>query len=385
MFCDNNVENQELLGKKDKGQCLDGKNKPIWYSKKEIKSISFELCQMPEINDSVMAEMTEAYTGFTEFNMTGIELESFKFDGLHLAKHLIRFLARTNKLKKFPDISPTELLLSLQDKLLNVAFVDVSWNQIVEINPTGFNAMPKLEHLDLSFNKIDKLPDAAFKSLLNMKLLNLSNNAIADVPADLFADSCKLTSIDFSFNNISELAVSAFVRVHNLNILNLSRNKLTDIPIGVFSFQIKLRELDLSGNLLKILDFDLFLPSMPYLNVLLLAQNNLTTIDGFTNMLFPKLKRISLAQNKFNCDYLGKFMRSINWDDLGVDDPDSNLVPLDNEMNIRGIRCFNRTSVSDEIFNDDDLRKLIKMGLLTFQGIMLLFILGFVAAITWKI
>lgn len=97
----------------------------------------------------------------------------------------------------------------------------------------------------------------------------------------------------------------------------MSQNELTDIPIGIFSFQIKLGKLDLSQNLLKILSFDLFLPSIPYLNILLLAQ-----------------KRISLAPIKLNCDYLRKFMRSINWNDLEVDNPDPNLLSLDNEMNV---------------------------------------------------
>lgn len=62
--------------------------------------------------------------------------------------------ARTfsTQMTKVPDVSPIEL--SLREKLLlNVAFVDVSWNQFVEINPIGFNVMPKLEHLDLAFNQ----------------------------------------------------------------------------------------------------------------------------------------------------------------------------------------------------------------------------------------
>lgn len=65
---------------------------------------------------------------------------SSNFYGLHLARNLITSLARTNKLIKFPDIAATDL--SLREKLLNVAFVDLPWNQIVKIDLPVFVVMP---------------------------------------------------------------------------------------------------------------------------------------------------------------------------------------------------------------------------------------------------
>jgi Leucine-rich repeat (LRR) protein len=50
--------------------------------------------------------------------------------------------------------------------------------------PDELLTIEKLEHLDLSFNQIEDLPEG-IGNLINLKFLNLSNNLLNKSPADM--------------------------------------------------------------------------------------------------------------------------------------------------------------------------------------------------------
>ncbi|XP_037052372.1 toll-like receptor 6 [Bradysia coprophila] len=135
-----------------------------------------------------------------------------------------------------------------------------------------------LAHLDLSKNEIQNLDADVFESLTRLVLLDLSNNLI------------------HNFNN------NTFVNLVNLNYLNLSSNALSEIKTGSFATLFHLEILDLSNNKLKTLDVNI-LPSrlVRKLNWFSIANNQLRELTGFTSSRLPNIRIIGVDSNKFSC------------------------------------------------------------------------------------
>lgn len=68
----------------------------------------------------------------------------------------------------------------------------------IELNPR--NTFDFLQHLDLSFNYIQKEAISALKHIPELRELFLTNNELTELPADL-CDCVKLQTLDISDNN----------------------------------------------------------------------------------------------------------------------------------------------------------------------------------------
>ena len=90
--------------------------------------------------------------------------------------------------------------------------------------------LPHLTVLNLSHNKISKIPDSLF-GFIHLRLLDLSFNKIDNVPStiSLFHD---LRKLDLSHNEISKIP-SSISNLKRLEKLNVSHNKLEHLPLSL--------------------------------------------------------------------------------------------------------------------------------------------------------
>lgn len=275
------------------------------YDYKDVLNINFQNCLFRDIDIKIIQTIKKSIN-LREFNISDVGLVNITIENLQ----------------------------SLPIKRFNA-----SHNQLTAIPTRLFEIAERLRVVDFSFNAIEQVPSNTFINASNMESLDLTNNHLNLLGDHLFDSVRNLEYLSLSYNPIGNLKVDTFAYLTKLKHLNLRRTNISNIMLGTFSFQPELISLDLSENSLKSLNFDIFLPSMRHLRSLNLDDNQLLSLSGFTNALFPKLRLLGIQNNEFLCSYLGVFMKSVNWDKIEIA-VDPNAVDPQ-KPNIRGINCDN--------------------------------------------
>ena len=112
--------------------------------------------------------------------------------------------------------------------------MNLSKNELSQIDKSIFYGLQKLELLDLSYNKIEKVPNYAFQHLTVLKELNLNYNKISTIEDNSFHGVGLLFKLSLGKNALSEVPKKA---------LQLMRHDNSDHQ--------SLSKLDLSGNNIK--------------------------------------------------------------------------------------------------------------------------------------
>ncbi|XP_038650857.1 leucine-rich repeat-containing protein 52-like [Scyliorhinus canicula] len=108
---------------------------------------------------------------------------------------------------------------------LDTRHLDLSSNDIAEINSLQLSLLSDLVHLDCSHNKISEISELHFLSIV------------------------KLVYLDLSHNRLRILVESTFAPLTNLVILKLNDNKdLNQLDDGVLATNVGLQEIDLRNN-----------------------------------------------------------------------------------------------------------------------------------------
>uniref|UniRef100_A0A8C8J8X5 Uncharacterized protein n=1 Tax=Oncorhynchus tshawytscha TaxID=74940 RepID=A0A8C8J8X5_ONCTS len=118
------------------------------------------------------------------------------------------------------------------------------------------NYSQTITKLILSNNLIDLSSDdeAALKNYSNLIELHLDGNWLTDLPGKLFEAMSKLEVLNLSHNNISRVEPKALAGLVNLRELDLSYNRLQSLPLHLLDDLKKLSILRLGGNTLQELD-----------------------------------------------------------------------------------------------------------------------------------
>ena len=107
--------------------------------------------------------------------------------------------------------------------LPNIRSLDLSHNQINELQLILFDNLPKLEYLYLDYNQIQKLELGLFDNLSNLNTLRLNNNNIVTLQQDLFKNLSLLDELRLDNNQISGIENTPYIfsNLLNLEILQL--------------------------------------------------------------------------------------------------------------------------------------------------------------------
>ncbi|EDS33255.1 conserved hypothetical protein [Culex quinquefasciatus] len=166
-----------------------------------------------------------------------------------------------------------------------------------------------------------------FSGLKLLEAICLSKNKIKKMsvfPAVL----PRLERLDISYNKLEIVNMSHFNSFPNLETINLARNRIIEISSDPVELP-NLTEFDVSFNRLNEISFEHWNTSS--VKQVRIAVNRLTTAHGFPKV-FPALQQVSLVSNPFNCDWLDTTQDELK--SRNVEIQESSMVTCDKSVTL---------------------------------------------------
>lgn len=148
----------------------------------------------------------------------------------------------------FTIIPSNELLNGSLYTVLNISFNRI---QILEKNAFIKRGYAALETLDISNNNISDINPYAFTGLDQIKQLILGHNNLLSLQQDVFEPLINLKELDLQRNKLSTILPQTMSPMKKLIYLDLRYNKLTDFDKGIFTNLSVLEKLRLTGNVIR--------------------------------------------------------------------------------------------------------------------------------------
>uniref|UniRef100_A0A1Q3FZA4 Membrane glycoprotein lig-1 n=2 Tax=Culex tarsalis TaxID=7177 RepID=A0A1Q3FZA4_CULTA len=230
-------------------------------------------------------------------------------------------------------------LTSLEFSDLNVKIIGVTNNQLKKIKLN-----PSVQQLFASNNSISTIEADDFVKL-EIKSLDLAWNNLTSL--DSISQITAVEIMDLSHNALGPLKLTSFSKLTKLIDLNLEDTNISNLQHGTFSQLSALKRLDISYNKLNRIDVDIF-TSSHYLEELFIDGNRLKEFNyQEIHKIFPKMKKVSIADNNWNCTFLTKMIRSLNTEKIVVGGFKSESLIAD-KTNVKGIYCTDDTNPVSE-------------------------------------
>lgn len=135
----------------------------------------------------------------------------------------------------------------------------------------------------------------ALEGMSQLKFLNLSHNEITDIESESFLSLFELRKLDLSNNGIASL-IKAFKGLKELEYLNLSHNKLTFLPADTFDVLLNLKIMNLNYNQIRELTGETF-TDINVIEEFYLMGNQIEIINPINIRYFELSKIIDLRKN----------------------------------------------------------------------------------------
>lgn len=283
--------------------------------------------------DGLFCEQLSGALELRELRISNSSLQDFQVELLHESINSLNITIVTldkNKLINFPenlnyieelDLS-YNLIKELPDRIRSSSLIRliVKGNYIENLSDSLFDDAPNLKYLDLSHNRIAKLPPQLTHPLTDLRALILSSNNFQEIPHGFFEKNSALKDVWLTNGHLHEIGSNMFSNCTWLQRLRLSNNSIKALPKGMFLNMRNLTYLDLSRNLLSNLEFDVFRgllrleqlylfrnklgdwfqsynEDLKFLKRLSLSDNSLSKIDKDTFVGLPKLEVLDLSHN----------------------------------------------------------------------------------------
>lgn len=118
----------------------------------------------------------------------------------------------------------------------NLIKLDLSNNEIYGIEPEALQDLRDLRELNLSSNKLVKLPSYQFKYLQRLEILDLSNNELITISQQALDGLGSLRRLRLDGNAMQRLDINSInLPMENLVTLNVSHNHLSQWEPNFFS------------------------------------------------------------------------------------------------------------------------------------------------------
>nr|XP_017203348.2 leucine-rich repeat-containing G-protein coupled receptor 6 isoform X6 [Oryctolagus cuniculus] len=160
------------------------------------------------------------------------------------------------------------------------AYLDLSMNNLTELQPGLFHHLRFLEELRLSGNHLSHIPGQAFSGLCSLKILMLQNNQLRGVPAEALRELPSLQSLDLNYNELQEFPV-AIRTLGRLQELGFHNNNIKAIPEKAFVGNPLLQTIHFYDNPIQSVGRSAF-QDLPKLHTL--SLNGATDIQEFPDL-----------------------------------------------------------------------------------------------------
>ena len=215
----------------------------------------------------------------TILDVSNNRLEQLEHAELDRLGGLISLKLANNRLTHLPPY----FAIFKQLRTLNVS------SNFLESFPEFLCDLPGLVDLDMSFNAVDKLPNAIGR-LTNLERFVITNNRLSGSLPDTFSQLCDLKEVDVRYNALSSIDVLAALPM--VEQISADHNS-----VSVFegSFE-KIRILRLNSN--PVTRFEIKAP-VPTLTTLILSNAKLAHIADGSFERMPNLVKLVLDKNHF--------------------------------------------------------------------------------------
>lgn len=218
-----------------------------------LKRIDLSFCNMDDIElEGFPALMSAVLKGnmIRELNRESF-INTKMLESLDLSQNAVNAVD-ADAFKKLKHLKSLNLSFNMISKMERDTFkenelltkLDLSRNTISRFNRI---TAPNLTHLNMTWCQIMTVDPDAIAGLPELIQLDLSNNLINDVPDTLASDN--LQTLDLSMNRMTSIRNTTFIGFPEITKINLSGNRFT-IPFKkeYFSDNLFLDELDLGDN-----------------------------------------------------------------------------------------------------------------------------------------
>ncbi|CDS43606.1 leucine rich repeat containing protein 40 [Echinococcus multilocularis] len=288
----------------------------IWTLNKhfsEEKPISFESAGADDI------KWWEAEP-ITRLNLFGNSIKELPGDGISQLDSLVNIDIRDNELTGLPEevaalVNLKQLLLSSNQistlpktftQLTTLVLLDLAHNRLTAL-PDDLKSLTALEKLDVSDNQLSQVSSSLPPALFS---LNLSRNRLIRLPQGWIQSCPVLREFNASDNDLDDVGITEDPKLLTLTILTLHKNHLCTIPpLRAFP---RLKDVSLGDNRIDSFNLEPF-QGLYDLATLELSRNRIAAVpDGIPKAL-PALARLDLSSNKIKSipTELG-FMESLN-------------------------------------------------------------------------
>ncbi|KAK2715105.1 toll-like receptor Tollo [Artemia franciscana] len=178
----------------------------------------------------------------------------------------------------FPSMQSAVSDFSLK-RLTRLSDITIHGCQINNLQQDFFKFLKTsgIKSLNLSRNDIRNIENFAFETFPDLEILTLDNNELTTIQKEVFKHLIRLKTLSLSNNKLGNIDIGAFDKLISLQILNVDNNEIVDIN-GVFNGLVNLRSLTLSQNRISLFDFS-FLPKN--LEQLDMRRNEISEIGNY--------------------------------------------------------------------------------------------------------
>ena len=230
------------------------------------------------------------------------------------------------------------------EKSANLTYLHLEMNNLTSLK--GFKGLTNLEFLDLSFNQISQIEKGTFDHFQKIKHLDLSKNYVTNLSPFISPGLSTLQELDLSGNKLNEIEPGNFAFMQFLRILILEENLFESFDFE--AIPIHLETLNLHKNYINFLMPAKMEKSLTYLD---LSFNNIDFLDPKIFAHFPKLQFLRLANNMLkNLDFYGHLPLSLRKLDLRT-----NLIETLKSSDADNLVNFGHLNQLEEIFISQNL------------------------------
>ncbi|OQV12684.1 putative Insulin-like growth factor-binding protein complex acid labile subunit [Hypsibius exemplaris] len=181
--------------------------------------------------------------------------------------------------------------------LISLETLQLDGNLFMRLPMPALERLPLLEKLTLSNNRLLRLP--VLKKVGHLRTLTLDHNSIPDIPKGAFANLPELRQLLLNANQISEVHEDSFANLFMLYVLDLSDNLIQTLPPKVLDNLVSLETISLAHNDLYRLE-DGTLGNLPMLRSADFSHNQIAIISEGAFTKIPHLTQFDLSWNGLN-------------------------------------------------------------------------------------